>query len=96
MNKINKVTKGEEVYDMITDDWEDEILHGVDDHGTKDVTCIFHVDDAFIVDYPVLAPYKGYWGRNLESHPYNGEICGDEFITRYEQKEVVHYEWVQV
>jgi len=96
MDKINKVVKCEEVYKLITDDWEDEILQDVDDHGTKNVTYIYHVDDAFIKDYPMLLPYKGYWGRNLEFHPYDGEIYGDDFITRYERKEVISFEWVEV
>lgn len=93
---MNKVLKGTEIYELITDDYEDEVLHDVSDHGEKDLTLIYHVDDAFIKDYPQLAPYKGYWGRNITSHPYDGEVWGEAFVVRYEQRKVTTTEWMVV
>ena len=93
---MNKILKGTEAYEIITDDWEDEVLLDVDDHGCSDVIRIYNVDKELIQDYPELAQYQGYWGRKLQTHPYNGEIYGDDFITPYEHKQVISYEWVEV
>ena len=94
--EIDRILNTSNLYDIITDEWVDETLHSVDDHGQSIITRFFLVDDDLIKDYPELKNYKGFWGRTLELHPVEGEIFGDDFISKYNYEKVTSYDYVKI
>ena len=87
------IHEADDAYEIITDDWEDKVLHDVDRHGCSQVTYIHKVDKELIKEYPELAEYKGYWGHSCLTHPYDGIIDGDPFITKMKPVQVTVTEW---
>lgn len=92
----NIIKKGNSAFDIITDDWYDEDHISVDDHGQETVYQIYEVNNELIEDYPDLGEYRGYWGRSVTRHPYNGMVESDDEIVRVRPFEVTKISWEPV